>query len=1798
MPEDKAVTPNVVLESGTYEILRNRLLAQGKELRGRLDQLNAARKEVFGAIEFELLATEHVATKNNCVPRDMIPANKNRFIFGYNVSMGLRSETKVEDVFGIYEYREHAFHELPLDILNAEAFQMDFKELYRYYKETVFSRFHWGEPHFYMVFQIGKSASDIKAFKWRLDDKGVNYLGNRFDHETGFPPQQEFEWNRATRDLHRPGRHPHVSIEDRVFVDTLDGNLTIKVEDNTASGHGIYSEPVENKDQTLDDAEIYFATVGNLILLKIRPFEEQKYRYLVFNGKTNEVKRIDQIGDSCVRLPDEQGIIFQNGYCLQTGEFKLFETGLADMRFYTRHEAPNGEDFIYVFFNVSTGVYILLTYNRIERGTETPIICNGYSLFAGGELICFKCNEEARRHHSLQIWRTPFLSRNAPPSAKKDSFLFKIGNAPIVTCMAECNELLNLIAKQDTYGDLYVDLVKKATDITDAYFWLGDSNAFNLREALVEIKNAATAAIDEFEKVANIRRNTAGELGRVKQKTADLIGGIDYTNLKSIDAFVGCLTALRAVRGEIISLKELRYIDAPAVDGLEKEAAEHLDRLSKLCVEFLLKPEALQPYQQRVGKQRGAVEHLKKVTEAARLEEELAACSKELEMLVEIVGNLKIEDSTETTRIIENISAIYATLNQAKASLKTRKKELLGVEGEAQFGAQVKLLDQAAANYLDLCDTAKKCDECLTKLMVQIEEIEGRFADFEEHLQKLAAKREEIYNALSAKKLQLVEARNKRAGVFLATADRILNGVKNRAEAFNNLNEINSYFASDLMVEKVREIVAQLVELEDTVKADEIQNRLKSIRESAVQQLKDRLELFVDGKSIIQFGPHKFSVNTQPLDLTVVPRDGEMFYHLAGTNYFEKIQEPDFLATRAVWDQEVVSEDREVYRSEYLAYVLFQESLAGRSKPLTEIMKMTDEQRVELVRAFMASRYAEGYVKGVHDPDAAAILRALAGTHAAIGLLRYHPRARACARLAWNECPDAARREVIQAKLKSLGALSGLFPGGERQEAYLAELRELVGGFVQRSRLFSAEIVDDAAEYLFHEFVSRERFVISQEAATILKDFDDHLRIKLFQGPFENARDSVKGDRLAGFDVIMDWLGAFVSRNGGHDPEFVEEAAALLFYNAFDPSQVVEVSVKAKLADFMGNHAALKDRAYAFHYHAFIAKLRRFIRERAAAFERYSGIKKSLMDRKREALRLNDFKARVLTTFVRNQLIDQSYLPLIGANLAKQIGVAGADKRTDRMGLLLLISPPGYGKTTLVEYVANRLGLVFMKINGPALGHNVTSLDPAEAPNATAREEVAKLNLALEMGDNVMICLDDIQHCNPEFLQKFISLCDAQRRIEGVYQGAPRTYDLRGRKVAVVMAGNPYTESGEKFKIPDMLANRADTYNLGDIIGNQEAVFRMSCLENAITSNPYLQRLSVKNQKDVFAIVRYAETGSAEGIEFEGSYSPEEVGEMVAVMKSLLRIRDVVLRVNQEYIRSAAQADAYRTEPAFKLQGSYRNMNRLAEKVVPIMNEEEIRNLLDDHYKNEAQTLATGAEANLLKFKEMFGAQTEKEKERWTEITSTYKRKQLFAEADPGDPVGKVVVQLAAFREGLEAIKNSVTEGLARQTRTTVEQMQSATGPRQIETSISTDTLDVVRKFLDDWRQQPASTATPAVASALPHHPPAATEPASVSADIAPAPSEPPMQAPGESGPPGYQIEVRYSVPEVFTNIIQRQFQVMQAWMENSLATDRLTTTQLQQLRAEVDLMLRNYQELLNQLKGQASKPSRRRPSS
>jgi hypothetical protein len=230
-----------------------------------------------------------------------------------------------------------------------------------------------------------------------------------------------------------------------------------------------------------------------------------------------------------------------------------------------------------------------------------------------------------------------------------------------------------------------------------------------------------------------------------------------------------------------------------------------------------------------------------------------------------------------------------------------------------------------------------------------------------------------------------------------------------------------------------------------------------------------------------------------------------------------------------------------------------------------------------------------------------------------------------------------------------------------------------------------------------------------------------------------------------------------------------------------------------------------------------------------------------------------------------------------------------------------------------------------------------------------------------------------------------------------------------------------------------MLANRADTYNLGDIQGGAAEAFKDSYLENAVTSNPVLAPLAGKSQADIRAFIRLAESGERDTASFEGSYSSQEVEEILSVMRKLVAIREIILRVNLEYIRSAAQADEYRTEPPFKLQGSYRNMNRLAEKVVAIMNDAEVQALVIDHYKGESQTLTTGAEANLLKFRELLGVQTQAETARWSDIKRTFKRNLLaHAGGDAGDPVGRVVGQLSAFQAGLEAIQETLESQLSK----------------------------------------------------------------------------------------------------------------------------------------------------------------------
>ncbi len=407
------------------------------------------------------------------------------------------------------------------------------------------------------------------------------------------------------------------------------------------------------------------------------------------------------------------------------------------------------------------------------------------------------------------------------------------------------------------YEGLYVDLVKKASDILDGYFWIDKEETAKLAEPIQKIREAASAAVEEFEKVVRVRRDTIARTKEVQTAVETLVKSIERRRFESIDDFVESLAALREQRGHALGLKELRYVDETIVESLETETAERSDRLSRRCIDFLLTPGSLDPYIQRVAESGENVAEVKTVSDAKKLGEQIDQAGSQLELLTETVSNLKIDDTTKRTEIIDAIGNVFASLNRVRSSLKARVGELVGVEGKAEFASQLKLLEQTVSGYLDVIDSPIKCDEYLTKVMVQFEDLEGRFAEFDDFIVQLAGRRDDVYAAFESRKVQLIEKRNRRAESLASAAGRILKGIDSRVGKMKSTDEIAAYFAGDLMVEKVRDIISQLGDLDDAIRVEDLQSRMKTIREDATRQLKDRQDLYEDGGDVIRFGKQR-----------------------------------------------------------------------------------------------------------------------------------------------------------------------------------------------------------------------------------------------------------------------------------------------------------------------------------------------------------------------------------------------------------------------------------------------------------------------------------------------------------------------------------------------------------------------------------------------------------------------------------------------------------------------------------------------------------------------------------------------------------------------------------------------------------------------------------------------------------------------------------------------------------------------------------------------------------------------------
>jgi hypothetical protein len=510
------------------------------------------------------------------------------------------------------------------------------------------------------------------------------------------------------------------------------------------------------------------------------------------------VVRIDAIGLACLALPEDQGILFPGGYYLQTGEYKLFELDVSDLEFKRQISAPNGEDVLYVFHHRGTGDYLLFPYNLIRREVQNPIACDGYSLFPDGRMVVLRhVGHEAVRVHPVQVWRTPFCSPEFAASQKGDgSFLSKVGNADLVRGISESFALVARVRHPEPSRERFEDIVSHLTRMVDSFHWIGREECEDLASVLVQIRQNVEQIIDEFEKVLAHKARAEEALTQAKVSQADLEKKTDYQHWKDIDRFMLGMSALRSQRGHLISLREVRYIDLKAIDGLEKKTSELFDAVSKAAVVFLSKNDALAPFGKKLDEILAVGVKAKKVSDLEPTRKGIEDLARGLEVLSETISTLQVDDPTVRTQILEGLSETFGHMNRVRAEINNRKSELGLAEDKAEFAAQFRLFGQATGTALAMSETPEACDTGLSRLMVQLEELEGRFSEHEVFVAELQGKREEVYEAFAAKKQALLDQKQKKVGNLVEASKRVIEGVVRRSRTFKSEDELNAYFAA------------------------------------------------------------------------------------------------------------------------------------------------------------------------------------------------------------------------------------------------------------------------------------------------------------------------------------------------------------------------------------------------------------------------------------------------------------------------------------------------------------------------------------------------------------------------------------------------------------------------------------------------------------------------------------------------------------------------------------------------------------------------------------------------------------------------------------------------------------------------------------------------------------------------------------------------------------------------------------------------------------------------------------------
>lgn len=1587
-------------ELNSLDLIKKRMSRNNEELLKSLNHLNAERNNSFKREDLKLLATIPVRSEKLSSPKDIFNYTDGLLV-GYSIQKS--KETLLSDVFSLYKIGEEESTLLDINqsILNNPKFKDEFSRMYRYYDAVQFNQFISEEDSITAVFKYGTNDNDLKGFKWDKDRNGTfQYAGEvSLNNLLSIIQKETNKWSEVKV---KGNISKKIKLNDDVFIRFNNEKSSIEF---ISKDKVLFSEALKEKLQTFEDMEFHLSGFDTLVLVKFKPYNENS-RYYIFDSVNVTINRCDSLKNNIIQLPQNNGIIFGNGYYLSKGEFKLFEEG-TELNYLKTLKSPNGEDYLIVYYDQNHNSYSLFQFNLVEQSVSAPIKTRGYAITEDGKILLIKSGTYDTRDHAVQKWDSPYSSEifyQKLQSQKEKTRLNKVGNNELVKAISAIKQIIDFIETKEVTVEIYSNVIKMIDDVIDKYHWLSMFNDLNLLTILKEEKETANLVLEEFKKVEEIKVYSQNKFNKIKAKAEEVF---TKTRIKQsdIEHMMAVLVEVKALTGEVSALKGERYINQNSLDNLILEAERVYGNVNSIIAELLNKDATYVKFEEKVKELKIKVEENDTYKEISEVIKEIEEISKSIGFLNEEIGNLNFEDNRVLSEVLEKVAMLFSAINQIRSIAKNKESKLALEEAHVEFGSQSKILEQTLENSLMKSTTIEKSDEEYAKVLSLIQNLESRFSHIgDENFSKaIEEQKNDIVSAFAAHKKTLRNKLQEKVGNLRKAVEVSLKTIANKADKAFSLNEISTLFLTDGVIIRANTMIDEIATYGEVTIAEELKGQINQLRKKAIKRVRDDSDLFEDQGNILKLGNHKFSVNKKPFDIVLIKNNGKIYSHVETTKYYKEIP---LLESQKniydVWDYDVISENKDLYRSEFLAYSILQDARNGvnglSNNMINEILRkgVWNNKQVKLINVinnYSSKLFREGYIKGVHDLDAEKIVVALNDVYEKSTDVRFSSDEKIAAILLYSHIKKMKKESIFNEVKNGISLIEKI-----NSSVILDKARTKIRNEFDSIDLdLSLDVLEYMVKYVESaKYCSKEVSSSYEEMKKILGSFLGDFKEEI------NSETCSLEHKMVYISELRNMLNDYC-KFSEKTTSIVEE---LIIY--FMRKEILSQSIEVKdfnysitISGLMGSHNSINEKGELTITVEDFNRRNKIHREKTIPlYDLVDKIRADILKKEKESINLNSMIAKPLVSFVKNKLISQSYLPKFGSNFAKQIGETGKNKRADTMGMLLLTSPPGYGKTTLVEYIVDKLGMLFVKINCPSIGHEITSLDPSQATNLTARNEIEKINFAFEMGDNVCLYLDDIQHTNPEFLQKFISLCDGTRTVDGVWQGESKTYNLRGRRFSVVMAGNPYTESGEMFKIPDMLANRADTYNLGEISSDDKHVFELSYIENALTSNNVTASLMDRSANDIYLFLKQIEGIHVDNEAFDNEYSDAEAEEIRAVLRIMKRIQKTILKVNQQYIYSASQSDEYRIEPAFKLQGSYRNMSKIMEKVLPLMTENEVDSLIMDHYQSEAQTLTKSNEENLLKFKEIFGNMNEEEKARWEFLKQEFMKGKKNAEQE------------------------------------------------------------------------------------------------------------------------------------------------------------------------------------------------------